>query len=161
MQGSRLRSAHCYCSTAWLAALLALCSKAERSKQSPNGRPWLRVLNIPVPGGGTTGMDGRKTTDVTWDRGGRERRGGPRATWWRTRGWRPSRSRRRILSCLAMREAASAAGSVDGRESGTYLVLIMELQRRLHYTASLSHLRTMLPESSSCPQPAQWPNHAT
>ena len=29
------------------------------------------------------------------------------------------------------------------------------------FTASLSHLRTMLPESSSCPQPAQWPNHAT
>ena len=28
-------------------------------------------------------------------------------------------------------------------------------------TASLSHLRTMLPESSSCPQPAQRPNHAT
>ena len=26
---------------------------------------------------------------------------------------------------------------------------------------SLSHLRTMLPESSSCPQPAQRPNHAT
>ena len=29
------------------------------------------------------------------------------------------------------------------------------------HTASLSHLRTMLPESSSCPQPAQRPNHAT
>ena len=28
-------------------------------------------------------------------------------------------------------------------------------------TASLSHLRTMLPKSSSCPQPAQRPNHAT
>ena len=28
-------------------------------------------------------------------------------------------------------------------------------------TASLCHLRTMLPESSSCPQPAQQPNHAT
>ena len=28
-------------------------------------------------------------------------------------------------------------------------------------TGSLSHLRTMLPESSSCPQPAQRPNHAT
>ena len=28
-------------------------------------------------------------------------------------------------------------------------------------TASLSHLRSMLPESSSCPQPAQQPNHAT
>ena len=28
-------------------------------------------------------------------------------------------------------------------------------------TASLSHLRTMLPESSSCSQPAQRPNHAT
>ena len=28
-------------------------------------------------------------------------------------------------------------------------------------TASLSHLRTMLPESSSCHQPAQRPNHAT
>ena len=27
-------------------------------------------------------------------------------------------------------------------------------------TASLSHMRTMLPESSSCPQPAQRPNHA-
>ena len=25
----------------------------------------------------------------------------------------------------------------------------------------LSHLRTMLPESSTCPQPAQRPNHAT
>ena len=30
-----------------------------------------------------------------------------------------------------------------------------------HSTASLSHLRTMLPESSSCLQPAQRPNHAT
>ena len=29
------------------------------------------------------------------------------------------------------------------------------------YTASLSHLRTMLPKSSSCPKPAQRPNHAT
>ena len=29
------------------------------------------------------------------------------------------------------------------------------------YTASLSHLRTMLPESSSGPLPAKWPNHAT
>ena len=28
-------------------------------------------------------------------------------------------------------------------------------------TASLSHLRTMLPKSSSCPKPAQRPNHAT
>ena len=28
-------------------------------------------------------------------------------------------------------------------------------------TASLSHLRTMLPESSSRPLPAKWPNHAT
>ena len=28
-------------------------------------------------------------------------------------------------------------------------------------TGSLSHLRAMLPESSSCPQPAQRPNHAT
>jgi len=28
-------------------------------------------------------------------------------------------------------------------------------------TASLSQLRTMLPKSSSCPQPAQRPNHAT
>ena len=28
-------------------------------------------------------------------------------------------------------------------------------------TGSLSHLRTMLPESSSCPKPAQLPNHAT
>ena len=27
-------------------------------------------------------------------------------------------------------------------------------------TASLSHLRTMLPKSSSCPKPAQRPNHA-
>ena len=26
---------------------------------------------------------------------------------------------------------------------------------------SLSHLRTMLPESSNLPLPAQWPNHAT
>ena len=31
----------------------------------------------------------------------------------------------------------------------------------LRSTASLSHLRTMLPESSSCLQPAQRPNHAT
>ena len=30
-----------------------------------------------------------------------------------------------------------------------------------HITGSLSHLMTMLPESSSCPQPAQRPNHAT
>ena len=28
-------------------------------------------------------------------------------------------------------------------------------------TASLSHLKTMLPESSSWPLPAKWPNHAT
>ena len=28
-------------------------------------------------------------------------------------------------------------------------------------TASLSHLRKMLPKSSSCPKPAQRPNHAT
>ena len=28
-------------------------------------------------------------------------------------------------------------------------------------TGSLSHLRTMLPESSSQPLPAQWSNHAT
>ena len=28
-------------------------------------------------------------------------------------------------------------------------------------TGSLSHLRTLLPKSSSCPQPAQRPNHAT
>ena len=31
----------------------------------------------------------------------------------------------------------------------------------LRITGSLSHLRTMLPESSSCPQLAQRPNHAT
>ena len=29
------------------------------------------------------------------------------------------------------------------------------------HTASLSHLRTMPPESSSCPKPAQRPNHGT
>ena len=29
------------------------------------------------------------------------------------------------------------------------------------HTGSSSHLRTMLPQSSSWPQPAQWPNHAT
>ena len=40
-QSSRLRSAYCYCSTVWPAALIALCSTAERSKQSPNGWPWL------------------------------------------------------------------------------------------------------------------------
>ena len=28
-------------------------------------------------------------------------------------------------------------------------------------TASMSHLRTLLPESSSWPLPAKWPNHAT
>ena len=32
---------------------------------------------------------------------------------------------------------------------------------RLYCTASLSHLRTMLPESSSRPRPANRPNHAT
>ena len=38
------------------------------------------------------------------------------------------------------------------------------IQGSLHVyksTASLSHLRTMLPESSSCPQPALRPIHAT
>ena len=43
-QSSRLRSAYCYCSTVCPAALLALCSEAERSKQSPNGRPWTWYL---------------------------------------------------------------------------------------------------------------------
>ena len=33
--------------------------------------------------------------------------------------------------------------------------------QNMHCTASLSHLRTMLPESSSLPMPAKWPNHAT
>ena len=32
MQGSRLRSAYCYCCTAWPAALRGLCSKAEKTK---------------------------------------------------------------------------------------------------------------------------------
>ena len=32
MQGSRLRSAYCYCCTAWPAALCGLCSKAEKKK---------------------------------------------------------------------------------------------------------------------------------
>ena len=32
---------------------------------------------------------------------------------------------------------------------------------RVRSTASLSHLRTMLPKSISCPKPAQQPNHAT
>ena len=39
--------------------------------------------------------------------------------------------------------------------------LFMVSERERILTASLSHLRTMLPESSSCPQPAQRPNHAT
>ena len=32
---------------------------------------------------------------------------------------------------------------------------------KFRHTGSSSHLRTMLPESRSCPQPAQRPNHAT
>ena len=32
---------------------------------------------------------------------------------------------------------------------------------KITFTASLSHLRTMLPKSSSYPKPAQRPNHAT
>ena len=35
------------------------------------------------------------------------------------------------------------------------------INENFSYTGSLSHLRTKLPESSSCPQPAQRPNHAT
>ena len=48
--------------------------------------------------------------------------------------------------------------NVDTCNSLHKLTLVYELNQ---ITASLSHLRTMLPEISSCPQPAQRPNHAT
>ena len=55
-------------------------------------------------------------------------------------------------ACLGMRLALQCKGnSLHNREPIT----------NLQHTASLSHLRTMLPDSSSCPQPAQRPNHAT
>ena len=44
---------------------------------------------------------------------------------------------------------------------GTYLIQFLLLDSSLPLTASLSHLMTMLPKSSSCPKPAQRPNHAT
>ena len=45
---------------------------------------------------------------------------------------------------------------------GKMIILKPSWERlRIWITASLSHLRTMLPESSSLPFPAKWPNHAT
>ena len=46
--------------------------------------------------------------------------------------------------------------------AGTYgHCKIVQFVRAERNTGSLSHMRTMLPESSSCPQPAQRPYHAT
>ena len=84
-QSSRLRSAYCYCSTVCPAALLALCSEAERSKQSPNGRPWsihfafwgnCVSLAAGVAGGRTAArpLSRRRPTD---------RRCWNRTSWWR------------------------------------------------------------------------------
>ena len=41
------------------------------------------------------------------------------------------------------------------------LITVHKQKAGMHSTASLSHLRTMLPESSSRPLPVKWPNHTT
>ena len=50
---------------------------------------------------------------------------------------------------------------VGVRTEGEGVGPIADIVRKVACTASLSHLRTMLPKSISCPKPAQRPNHAT
>ena len=57
-------------------------------------------------------------------------------------------------------ETSKACFGCFSQRVGKFWVFALALKIRRR-TASLTHLRTMLPESSSCPQPAQWPNHAT
>ena len=58
------------------------------------------------------------------------------------------------------------------KQQGKGLLVLLRLDKNLRprlrvqiphktITASLNHLRTMLPESSSCPQPTKRPIHAT
>ena len=44
-QGSRLRSAYCYCSIVWTAALHGLCSKAELEGNGPVESAASRAIN--------------------------------------------------------------------------------------------------------------------
>ena len=66
---------------------------------------------------------------------------------------------RMLLSAVAPSRHATSSHPTSRRDRGKFS---RKVRQNEHYsTASLSHLRTMLPESSSCPQPAQRPNHAT
>ena len=78
------------------------------------------------------------------------------------RGMWPCLARSKSFVAIARQGGGKTVGFLIPLINRKYFGLSFGLKRSLKFcTASLSHLRTMLPESSSWPLPAKRPNHAT